>query len=57
MLTSLKFKTNFLSGVFYQKTVFDELLFIVFDNGAAKTPAVNLISFGGILSKPSAYLT
>ena len=56
MLTSLKFKTNFLSGVFYQKTVFDELLF-VFDNGAAKTPAVNLTSFGGILSKPSAYLT
>ena len=57
MLTSLKFKTNFLSGVFYQETVFDELLFIVFDNGAAKTPAVNLTSFGGILSKPSAYLT
>ena len=32
------------------------LLFIVFDNGAAKTPAANLTSFGGILSKPEAFL-
>ena len=32
------------------------LLFIVFDNGAAKTPAANLTSFWGILSKPEALL-
>ena len=38
------------------KTPFDMLLFIVFDNGAAKTPAANLTSFGGILSKPEAFL-
>ena len=30
------------------KTPFDMLLFIVFDNGAAKTPSANF--FGGILS-------
>ena len=38
------------------KTHFNMLLFIVFDNGAAKTPAANLTSFGGILSKPEALL-
>ena len=32
------------------------LLFIVFDNGAAKTPAANSTSFGGLLSKPAAFL-
>ena len=32
------------------------LLFIVFDNRAAKTPAANLTSFGEILSKPEAFL-
>ena len=38
------------------KTSFDMLLFIVFDNGAAKTPAANLTSFGGLLSKHEAFL-
>ena len=33
------------------------LLFIVFDNGAAKTPAANLTSFEGILSKRDTFLT
>ena len=32
------------------------LLFIVFDNGAAKTPAANLTIFGGILPKPEVFL-
>ena len=38
------------------KTSFDMLLFIVFDNGSAKTPAANLTSFVGLLSKPEAFL-
>ena len=38
------------------KTPFDMLLFILFDNSAAKTPAASLTSFGGILSKPEAFL-
>ena len=54
------FKTKFLSDVFLSrgdtraifpslgKTPFDMLLFIVFDNGVAKSPAANLTSFGGI---------
>ena len=32
------------------------LLFIVFDNGAAKTPAANLTSFGSIFSNAEAFL-
>ena len=32
------------------------LLFFVFDNGVAKTPTVNSFIFGGILSKPEAFL-
>ena len=32
------------------------LLFIVFDNGVTKTPAANLTSVCGILSKPEALL-
>ena len=39
-----------------EKTPFDMLLFIVFDNGAAKTPAANLTIFGGILPKPEVFL-
>ena len=31
------------------------LLYVVFDNGAAKTSAANLTSFLGILSKPGAF--
>ena len=33
------------------------LLFIVFNNGAAKTTTANLNSFGGILTKPETFLT
>ena len=32
------------------------LLFIVFDNGASKTPTASLTSFGGILSNSEAIL-
>ena len=32
------------------------LLFIAFDNSAAKTPAANLIKFWEIYSKPAAFL-
>ena len=35
---------------------FDMLLFIAFDNSAAKTPAANLIKFWEIYSKPAAFL-
>ena len=38
------------------KTPFAMLLFIVFDNVAAKTLAANLTRFKGILSKPEALL-
>ena len=67
ILKGLKFKTQFLPGVFLArgdtraifaflgKTPFDMLLFIVFDNGAAKTPAANLTSFGGILQNLKLY--
>ena len=67
ILTGLKFKTNFFSVDFYQeetlkqsvllgKTPFDMLLFTVFDNGTANTPAADLTSFREIMSKSVAFL-
>ena len=41
---------------FLGKTSFDMLLFIVFDNSGAKTPAANITSCGGNLLKSEVFL-